>query len=48
MYGKWVRVDIGEGFSVLVWVTCTPGTPDKELQERAMRMLVRQVNEKVS
>lgn len=48
MYGKWVRVDIGEGFSVLVWVECTPGTPDKELQERAMRLLVKQVNEKVS
>lgn len=48
MYGKWVRVDLGDGYSVMVWVACTPGTPEKELQERALRMLTQRVNEVVS
>ncbi|WP_167483620.1 hypothetical protein [Paenibacillus xylanexedens] len=41
MYGKIVNVDLGEDVIVEVFVSCTPDTADKELQNLAIRKLER-------
>lgn len=45
MFGLWIKVDLGEGFNVKVWVNCTPNTPLEELEKRAKQLLRDRLNE---
>jgi|GEM_PF-4670210 len=39
MLGKCVVLRLGMGYDVKVWVACIPGTPEKELTDRAFKQL---------
>lgn len=40
MYAKWVMVNLGDNIECIVYVGCTPNTPEDELQRRAIALLM--------
>ncbi len=43
MYGKWVPIEFNDEVRAQVYVWCTPETTDKELRERATKILTNAV-----
>lgn len=44
--GGWVRLDIGDGISCMVWVVSKKSETDKTKQKRAMSILKKRLSQK--
>lgn len=47
MYGQWVTLNLGEDVKCMVFVLCSPDTPEEKLIEKALNKLKIKIEEKL-